>query len=219
MQSIEIAKQLLAPKINNPISVFTDSKLFEDVLFWARESARELFSTQVTKLDLVRKIDDLGMVVDEIMTKTSHKMLDRGKRGKNSLFTRLCSSEKTIEWLIQRWANVFVNIATNKNYKDHIDACALGKYLSDNIGIEQDLDFELMIEDLKKLPKNELKTGLKKFYDEMLFDWDLDLKDFEETCEKYKVTSKEVLGYDPYELPQMKIEPTESGHSQLVLFF
>lgn len=90
MQSIEIAKQLLAPKINNPISVFTDSKLFEDVLFWARESARELFSTQVTKLDFVRKIDDLGMVVDEIMTKTSHKMLDRGKRGKNSLFTRLC---------------------------------------------------------------------------------------------------------------------------------
>lgn len=219
MQSNEIAKQLLAPKINNPVSIFTDTKLFEDVLFWARESARELFSTQVTKLDLVRKIDDVGMVVDEIMTKTSHKMLDRGKRGKNSLFKRLCSTEKTIEWLIQRWANVFVNIATNKNYKDHIDAGALGKYLSDNIGIEQDLDFELMIEDLKKLPKNELKTGLKKFYDEMLFDWDLDLKDFEETCEKYKVTSKEVLGYDPYELPQMKAEPTKSGHSQLVLFF
>lgn len=219
MQSNEIAKQFLAPKINNPVSIFTDSKLFEDVLFWARESARELFSTQVTKLDLVRKIDDVGMIVDEIMTKTSHKMLDRGKRGKNSLFTRLCSSEKTIEWLIQRWANVFVNIATNKNYKDHIDAGTLGKYLNENIGIEQDFDFELMLEDLIKLPKNELKSGLKRFYDEMLFDWDLDLKDFEEACEKCKLTSTEVLGYDPYELPHMKAEPTKSGHSQLVLFF
>jgi hypothetical protein len=148
MQAIEIATKLVAKKISSSTDIFLVDKYFNEMCFWAKESARELFYKSQSRKNLVNKIDDVGLFVDNYMNKVRYKMLQNAKNGKNSLFTKLCSSEKTMKWLIQRWINVFINITTNNNYKDYIDINMIGHEFNDeSIGFIEDTLLKIIKEE------------------------------------------------------------------------
>jgi len=121
MNSRDIAITYLSNKSKDGICLFEDKKLFDDVLFWSRESAFELLSRQAGRRFLASKVYDVGSVVDAYMLDRSQKMLKRGLANKNGLFNKLSSSSKTIDWLMQRWLNTFLNLVTDCRYREHCD--------------------------------------------------------------------------------------------------
>ena len=65
MRAKKIAEELLARQIKISKNILLDINILSEVLFWARESAREYFSSEVNKLFLVSYIDDVAPIVDE----------------------------------------------------------------------------------------------------------------------------------------------------------
>jgi hypothetical protein len=74
MHSKQIAIKYLAPKIKDSKSIFFDLEIFKLVLCWARDSAREFFATQQSKMFLLHYIDDIAPVVDEYLIARTTKM-------------------------------------------------------------------------------------------------------------------------------------------------
>ncbi|NOQ32117.1 MAG: hypothetical protein GQ570_13455 [Helicobacteraceae bacterium] len=138
MKSIEILIKYKAPKIIDAEKIFTNLKLFQEILFWARESFRELLVTNPKRYNLISKVDDIAGEIDSYMNAVRLKMLTNGKAGKNSLYFKLDNVELTLKWLISRWANVFMNIATNPKYKSFIDVSLLGYELNDKASHTKD---------------------------------------------------------------------------------
>lgn len=138
MRSKQIAVTYLAPKIKNPAIIFLDLNLFRSILPWAKDSARELFATQKPKMFLVQYIDDVAPIVDTYLSNRAYKMYNRALKTQNKLFTNLRSSEQTIAWIIDRWINTFINLTTNRNYKDYIDITKIKIPYSDIAYINND---------------------------------------------------------------------------------
>ena len=86
MYSNQIAIKYLAPKLNDPKEIFLNEEIFELVLFWARESAREFFATQITKMFLVHYVDDIGPIVDEYLFCRAKKMYKDAMKKKEFTF-------------------------------------------------------------------------------------------------------------------------------------
>ena len=130
MNSKQIAVEYLAPKISNPEMIFKDENIMKSILFWAHESARELFATQPSKMFLVQFVDDVAPLVDEYLLGKAIKMYEKALRTKNKLFDNLCSSQKTVAWIIDRWYNMFVNLTSNPRYRDYINIKNIQKIIA-----------------------------------------------------------------------------------------
>jgi len=168
MRIDEIFIPLIIKKIKNSTEVFSSSEIFIDLLFWCRECNRERLAKHSTQKNLSYKIDDIGAEVDRHLTNVRLKMLENGKKGKNSLFYRLYNTEKTIKWLIARWGNMFINLATNSKYKGFIDAGNIGCELNENMSHDEDtlsliiqaeeaLEYEKKQMEVEKWDKNLIK--------------------------------------------------------------
>ncbi len=178
MNSKQIAVEYLAPKISNPAMIFKDTNIFKSILPFARDSAKEFFETQTSKMFLTSYVDDVGHVVDEYMLTRKEKMYKKALITKNKLFSNLCSGQKTVSWLIDRWINVFINLTTNRNYRDYIDISKIKIAFNDEIStthsnIEDILEFEK----LQKLPKEQIIKALKFIWEDGYFDNSLDKDD------------------------------------------
>lgn len=192
MKSIEIIIKFIAPKINNSEEIFTKLELFKEVVYWLREANRERIAKHSTQYDLARKIDDIGSEVDKYLEKVRFKMLKNGKAGKNSLSNKLYDTEQTIKWLAARWGNVFLNIATNPKYKSYIDASSIGYELNDNVSHTEDALLIIIKEEEEKEFKQKRKNEIELWH-----------QDWAEMLSNGKIGG----------------EPTEYGHTQMVLIF
>lgn len=135
-----------------------------------------------------------------------------------SKFLKCENIENAVKWLLARLLNNMKNATTNPNYKTY--CCPKFGEMHESITSSRNDYEELEMElELSKIDKQQIKSGLKKVWDDAITDMDFDIQDFELLCKKYGFKAKEILGYDPYELPVLKSELTGSGHSQLVLFF
>jgi len=133
-------------------------------------------------------------------------------------FMRCDSIENAVHWLVARILNNMINITTNKNYVLYVSP-KFRDFDKNSFCENSELN---KIEDeltLQKLDKQTIKRGLKKVWGDALFDKEFDLQDFQDLCHKYGFEMDDVLGYDPKQVPIIKVERTESGHSQFVLFF
>lgn len=133
-------------------------------------------------------------------------------------FIRCDNLENAVHWLIARLLNNMVNITTNQKYNLY----ASPKFRDFDKNSFYDSNELKTIEDeltLEKLDKQTIKIGLKKVWEDAISDKEFDLIDLELLCSKYGFTAIEVLGYDPRQVPVVKLERTESGYSQFVLFF
>ena len=220
MKSKQIAIEYLAPKISDPTMIFKDINIFKSILPWAKDSAREFFETQKSKMFLTQYVDDIAPIVDEYLISRVNKMYKKAIKSQNKLFTNLCSSEKTVAWIIDRWINVFVNLSWNSRYKNHVD---LSKIKFD---FNHEMDFThnslediLEFEKLQKFPKNEIIEALKFIWEDGYFDHTLDSEDIDYLCKKFDLTIKDVFGTDDLVKLYLKKEQTESGNSQIVLVF
>lgn len=153
--------------------------------------------------------------------KTAIKILSNTltKRHLNAIknFMHCDSIENAVHWLVARILNNMVNITTNKNYVLYTSP----KFKDFDKNSFYDANELKKIEDeltLEKLDKQTLKIGLKKVWEDAIADKDFDLQDFEDLCCKYGFKMTDILGYDPNQAPVIKIEKTESGHSQLFWF-
>lgn len=220
MHSKQIAIEYLAPKISDPTMIFKDINIFKSILPWAKDSARELFATEKSKMFLTQYIDDIAPIVDEYLISKVNKMYKKAMKSQNKLFTNLCSSEKTVAWIIDRWINVFVNLSWDSRYKNHVDLSKIKFYFNNEIDFTHNsLEDILEFEKLQKFPKNEIIKALKFIWEDGYFDYTLDSEDIDYLCKKFDLTIKDVFGTDDLVKLNLKKEQTESGHSQLVLFF
>lgn len=126
---------------------------------------------------------------------------------------------RTTEWLISRLLNNMINLTTNNNYRQGFDMRGISFISYDEI-LTEDKNLNLLeVEDsLNKVSEVELKKGLKKAFRNGT-NGSIDLNEAEYICQKYNFNLTEILGYNPYNIPDMRQERTKSGHSQLVLLF
>lgn len=218
MNSKQIAVKYISKKIKNTESIFKDVEVFKSILVWSRDAAREYFSTQSSKYFLVDYIDDVAQIVDEYMLSRIEKMYKKAFKTQNRLFENLCSSETTISWLIDRWINVFINLTTNKNYRDYIDISKIKMNFHDDIyekskNIDDDIEFEKV----KKLSKNEKIKLLQEVWQGAIYD-DFDEEDMKYLCNKLDLKIDEVFENkgDLCKLNLKKIQ-IEDGNYQLEL--
>ncbi len=220
MNSKQIAVKYISKKIKNTESIFKDSEIFKSILLWSRDAAREYFSTQSSKYFLVDYIDDVAHVVDEYMLSRIEKMYKQAFKTQNRLFENLCSSETTISWLIDRWINVFINLTTNRNYRDYIDISKIKMNFCEDIDAsELNIDDILELEKVKKLSKNEKIKLLKEVWKDAIYD-DFDEEDMKYLCNKLDLEIDEVFE-NKGDLIRLNLrkEQVESGNSQLVIIF
>lgn len=221
MRAKKIAEELLARQIKISKNILLDINILSEVLFWARESAREYFSSEVNKLFLVSYIDDVAPIVDEYIINKSNKMYEKAIKSQNKLFQNLYSNEKTISWIIDRWINTFLNLTTNSNYRDYIDIKNLKvEFIDENYGFNDDkLELGIEFEKVKKLSKKEKIKLLKEVWKEVRYD-DFDEQDMLYLAEKLGLKLNEVFDNcgDLIKL-NLKKEQDESGNSQLVIVF
>ena len=221
MRAKKIAEELLARQIKISKNILLDINILSEVLFWARESAREYFSSEVNKLFLVSYIDDVAPIVDEYIINKSNKMYEKAIKSQNKLFQNLYSNEKTISWIIDRWINTFLNLTTNSNYRDYIDIKNLKvEFIDENYGFNDDkLELGIEFEKVKKLSKKEKIKLLKEVWKQAYYD-DFDEYDMQYLVEKLDLTTDEVFENkgDLIKI-NLKKEQAESGNSQLVLIF
>ncbi len=220
MYSKQIAVNYLAPKINNPVTIFKDTNILKLILPWAKDSAKELFATQESKIFLTSYVDDLAPIIDEYLIKRSNKMYKKALLSENKLFSNLCSSQKTVGWIIDRWINTFVNLTSNPKYKDYIDIAKINRIIKDELHTTY-CDFEeiLEFEELEKLDRETLKNGLQIIWEKSKFDLDFERSDMEYLCEKFGFEVSEIIETEAINLQQYKKEQAESGNSQLVFVF
>ena len=221
MRAKQIAEELLARRINNSKNILLDINILSEVLFWARESAREYFSSELNKLFLVSYIDDVAPIVDEYIINRSNKMYEKAIKSQNKLFQNLCSNEKTISWIIDRWINTFLNLTTNPNYRDYIDIKNLKfELIDENYGFNDNkLELGIEFEKAKKLSKKEKIKLLKEVWKEARYD-DFDEEDMLYLVEKLDLKLNEVFKKDGDLIKlNLKKEQDESGYSQLVIVF
>ncbi|HID41140.1 MAG TPA: hypothetical protein EYP33_03180 [Pyrodictium sp.] len=121
MRSKQIALKYLTSKISNPTMIFEDTNLFRLILPWAKDSARELFSSNPQKIFLISRLDSIAPIVNDYMLSRAQKMLKNARKKKNSLYFCLNNLQKTISWIIDRWINTFTNLTLNPDYRDYID--------------------------------------------------------------------------------------------------
>lgn len=221
MRAKKIAEELLARQIKISKNILLDINILSEVLFWARESAREYFSSEVNKLFLVSYIDDVAPIVDKYIINKSNKMYEKAIKSQNKLFQNLYSNEKTISWIIDRWINTFLNLTTNSNYRDYIDIKNLKvEFIDENYGFNDDkLELGIEFEKVKKLSKKEKIKLLKEVWKEARYD-DFDEQDMLYLAEKLGLKLNEVFDNcgDLIKL-NLKKEQDESGNSQLVIVF
>ncbi len=221
MRAKKIAEELLARQIKISKNILLDINILSEVLFWARESAREYFSSEVNKLFLVSYIDDVAPIVDEYIINKSNKMYEKAIKSQNKLFQNLYSNEKTISWIIDRWINTFLNLTTNSNYRDYIDIKNLKvEFIDENYGFNDDkLELGIEFEKVKKLSKKEKIKLLKEVWKEARYD-DFDEQDMLYLAEKLGLKLNEVFDNcgDLIKL-NLKKEQDESSNSQLVIVF
>lgn len=221
MRAKKIAEELLARQIKISKNILLDINILSEVLFWARESAREYFSSEVNKLFLVSYIDDVAPIVDKYIINKSNKMYEKAIKSQNKLFQNLYSNEKTISWIIDRWINTFLNLTTNSNYRDYIDIKNLKvEFIDENYGFNDDkLELGIEFEKVKKLSKKEKIKLLKEVWKEARYD-DFDERDMLYLAEKLGLKLNEVFDNcgDLIKL-NLKKEQDESGNSQLVIVF
>ncbi len=220
MNSKQIAIQYLAPKIKDSKTIFFDLEIFKSVLCWARDSAREFFATQQSKMFLLHYIDDIAPVVDEYLISRANKMYKNALKKRNKLFWSLDSREKVIEWIINRYINIFVSISTNKKYKEYTDITKIRIHFDQDIAFySSDIEEEIEFEKLKKMPKKLIKKALKKVWEDSKYDLDFDYLDFEELCCEFEFDANEVVGSQTFEEPKFFKHQVNNKHYQLELLF
>lgn len=220
MNSKQIAVKYLAPKISNPALIFNDIAIFKSILPWAKDSAKEFFETQTSKMFLASHIDDVAPIVDEYLTSRATKMYDKAIKSQNKLFSNLCSSQKTVAWIIDRWINTFINLTSNPAYKEYVDISKIkNAYYDEFNNTCSDIEDILEFEKLQKLPKEQIIKALKCIWIDGYFDSSLDKEDIEELCKKFDLSIKNVFGSDNLLKLNLKKEQAEGGRSQLAFVF
>ena len=158
VKAIDIATEYCSKNIRCSEDIFLIDEIFEDACFWARESCREMFQTNSMRIDLTRKIDDIGAEVDRYMYCKRFKMLKNAKQGKNSLITALSSQKATLRWFVQRWINIFMNIVTNPKYKAYVDVGSIGLGLDENISHNEDALALILKEEEESMKHVDMET-------------------------------------------------------------
>lgn len=194
-------------------------EIFESVLFWARETVRELFKTQ-QKIFLINHVDDVGPIVDKYLICRANKMYRDAINKKNSLFYSLCTSEKVINWLISRYINLFVSLTTNSKYKDYLNITQIKMDFVDNIAsYNSDIDEILEFEKLKNLPKKQIIKALQEVWNDSKYE-NLDMEDLDYLCKIFKITTKQVLGKkDDLMKLNLKKEQIKNEYYQVIINF
>lgn len=125
--------------------------------------------------------------------------------------------ENAARWLISRILNNMRNLSTNSKYR--LYAAPVFQELHEDIESEVQVEKSIELLDLTKFSQEVIKTGLKRVWEESIYDNDFDVIDFEDLCEKFKLTPFSVLGFEIKNRPEYTVEQAASGNSQLVFTF
>jgi len=151
---------------------------------------------------------------DWVFKESSEMILDTLRKKHLKAIQRFSNSndiDEMLRILMQRILANMRNISTDKRYAKFVKIKIRGIAEVAHIVSDQ-LDW---IIELEHLHKNIIKGGLQKVWIDAMEDLDFDEIDFEELCEKFGFTVKEVMG----DTLLLKAEQTAGGNRQLVLIF
>ena len=220
MTSKQIATKYLAPKISDPAMIFKDQKTFQLVFEWAKDSAREFFETQPSKMSSVSYVDDAAPFVDKYLISRALKIYEKAMETQNGLSEKLSSSETTVAWVIDRWINTFINLTSDPKYKDYINISKIKvPYIEEECFEFSDIEDVIEFEKLQKLPREQIKEALKLVWEDSYLDSSFNIDDMKELCQKFQLSLFDVFGYEPSEVPILGKKLDQYGNDQLFLQF
>ncbi|RLA80268.1 MAG: hypothetical protein DRG78_11310 [Epsilonproteobacteria bacterium] len=184
-------------------------------VFWevCREFSKEILISNASWYWLGYRVDDFAKIIEIDMINKMEKWSEKG-----SLSKYLNSLEKTIIWLLDRHVNALKNLF-DKRYTNSIDFTILVDY--EEVVVESkdnNMVSEVILSDFHRYSKFQKVQILKKLWDDNLYDFDFNLEDLEELCEKYSAPPPSSF-IKLEKTKKYETEQTESGNSQLVFTF
>lgn len=126
--------------------------------------------------------------------------------------------EIAIKFIIERLLNNMKNLSTNRRYKDFIEI-KLVNYEIDIADEANCIDTLMVYEDLKRISKDEIVSGLKRLWTQSRYDADFELQDIQDLCKKFNIKEADVIKEEELNQPKLVGEQVANGHSQLTLIF
>lgn len=122
--------------------------------------------------------------------------------------------------VVSRLKNLIISLGTNPNYKRSAVGVFRVDFEEEGLSFEED-EFQKNLENddlLQKIDENEIKTGLKKAWNDGIYDG-FSSFEFRQLCTKFDFTAEQILGYNPDYLPEMELESSKNGKKQALLIF
>lgn len=99
--------------------------------------------------------------------------------------------ENAISWLITRILANMRNISTNNKYRLYCSPSFVELY--EDIKFDDSFESEYMFFELKKFNRDTLKKGIKKIWENLIFEDDFDYLDIEYLCQKYNLDVSSIV--------------------------
>ena len=205
---------LLVNKYNDNVSSFLIEIRDINHMFWGicREFTKDILMSNVSWHWLGYRIDDFAKIIEIDMINKMEKWSEKSSLSKHSN-----SLEKTIIWLLDRHVNALKNLFDTR-YTNSIDFTILVDYEEVVVESKDNMMSEVILSDFHSYSRFQKVKILKKLWDDNLYDYDFNLEDLEELCEKY--SAPPALSFIKLEkTKKYETEQTESGNSQLVFTF
>ena len=164
----------------------------------------------------VKDFDFAYKLATEATTKTIKKITKRGKKLESVQKLLNCSDiNLAVQWLVQRLVSNVRNTA-DKRYA-HLHFENEGNVSAEEYNCTCDyrdiIDDEILLGEIKKLPKKHRINAVRKVWQEARFDLGFDKDDLQYVCKLADISAAEVL--DNEVETELKAEKTKSGHRQL----
>jgi len=121
MKSKKMYPSLWANRWHEPYGFLEAFATGDDlILGGCRDFAREILAKDARWAWLGERVDDFGSLIEEKMRKKVQKWIWRSYFEVGALAKRLCDTETTAKWLLDRYVAELKNLF-DRRYKDHLD--------------------------------------------------------------------------------------------------
>lgn len=132
----DLYSKLFAKRWPDPLQFIESVLNSSEHPFWGSGGACREFSKEILLKDekwiwLNHQADDFAIEVEERMRAKLNKWLFKALLGSGGLSKKLCNTETTAKWLMDRYVNELKNLF-DKRYRHHIDPLKFIQYRESN---------------------------------------------------------------------------------------
>ena len=136
-------------------------------------------------------------------------------------FLQSSTISQATAWLLQRLVANIKNQADPKYktlYSPAFEISFPKEYYYRTADYREEIEKEILLEELHKMPKHELINALKKIWEEAKYTEGFDAKDIKELCEKYDINIYDVIPEKEFQAPNI-VKKTDPKTGREYLYF